>query len=85
MPPRPSSSTSVARLCRLLAFGGTALRWNIAGDAASPLQFLCTDGRDRFLRGALYFELRPNADSLGPVVARLGQDVEHLLNHMVWR
>ena len=65
--------------------GGTALRWNIAGDAASPLQFLCTDGRDRFLRGALYFELRPNADSLAPVVARLGQDVEHLLNHMAWR
>ena len=65
--------------------GGTALRWNIAGDAASPLQFLCTDGRDRFLRGALYFELRPNADSLAPVVARLGQDVEHLLNHMEWR
>ena len=65
--------------------GGTALRWNIAGDAASPLQFLCTDGRDRFLRGALYFELRPNADSLAPVVARLGQDVEHLLNQMAWR
>lgn len=65
--------------------GGTALRWNIAGDAASPLQFLCTDGRDRFLRGALYFELRPNSDSLAPVVARLGQDVEHLLNHMTWR
>ena len=65
--------------------GGTALRWDIAGDAASPLQFLCTDGQDRFLRGALYFELRPNADSLAPVVSRIGQDVEHLLNQMEWR
>jgi len=65
--------------------GGSALRWRIAGDAASPLQFLCTDGKDRFLRGALYFELRPNADSLAPVVARLGEDVEHLLNRMSWR
>ena len=65
--------------------GGTALRWNITGDAASPLQFLCTNGQSRFLRGALYFELRPNADSLAPVVSRIGQDVEHLLNRMEWR
>ena len=65
--------------------GGMALQWDIAGDAASPLQFLCTDGEERFLRGALYFELRPNADSLAPVVARIGQDVEHLLNQMEWR
>ena len=65
--------------------GGKALRWDIAGDAASPLQFLCTDGQERFLRGALYFELRPNADSLAPVVARIGQDVEHLLNQIEWR
>ena len=28
-------------------------------------------------RGARSTELRPNADSLAPVVARIGQDVEH--------
>ena len=64
--------------------GGTAIRWDIAGDAASPIQFLCTDGEDRFLRGALYFELRPNADSLAPVVNRIGEDVEHLLKEISW-
>ena len=64
--------------------GGTAIRWDIAGDAASPIQFLCTDGEDRFLRGALYFELRPNADSLAPVVSRIGEDVEHLLKEISW-
>lgn len=65
--------------------GGMAMTWRISGDAASPLQFLRTDGQDRFLRGALYFELRPNADSLAPVVARIEADVDHLLNTMTWR
>ena len=65
--------------------GGMAMTWRISGDAASPLQFLRTNGTDRFLRGALYFELRPNADSLAPVVARLEADVDHLLNAMTWR
>ena len=62
-----------------------AMTWKIAGDAASPLQFLRTDGQDRFLRGALYFELRPNADSLAPVVERLAADVDHLINALQWR
>ena len=65
--------------------GGMAMTWRISGDAASPLQFLRTNGQDRFLRGALYFELRPNADSLAPVVARIEADVDHLLNAMSWR
>lgn len=65
--------------------GGMAMTWRISGDAASPLQFLRTNGQDRFLRGALYFELRPNADSLAPVVARIEADVDHLLNAMTWR
>lgn len=65
--------------------GGMALTWRIMGNAASPLQFLCTDGADRFLRGALYFEVRPNGDSLEPVVARIDHDLEHLIEHLRWR
>ena len=65
--------------------GSTLMTWRISGDAASPLQFLCTDGRDRFLRGALYFELRPNADSLAPVVSRLDADIEHLMRTLRWK
>ena len=64
--------------------GGMNLTWNILGDAASPLQFLSTDGKNQFLRGALYFELRPNSDSLGPVTARLAADVDHLVAHLDW-
>jgi gliding motility-associated lipoprotein GldD len=65
--------------------GGVAITWRIAGNAASPLQFLCTDGEDQFLRGALYFEVRPNGDSLAPVTSRLNADVEHLMANLNWR
>ena len=65
--------------------GGTAITWRIAGNAASPLQFLCTDGSDQFLRGALYFEVRPNGDSLQPVVARLDADIEYLMANLTWQ
>ena len=64
--------------------GGVAMTWRIAGNAASPLQFLCTDGQDQFLRGALYFEVRPNGDSLAPVTSRLNTDVEHLMANLNW-
>ena len=65
--------------------GGMNLTWHIQGNAASPLQFLSTDGNDQFLRGALYFELRRNADSLNPVITRLSADVNHLVAHLDWR
>ena len=65
--------------------GGTAITWRIDGDAASPLQFIRTDGTDRFLRGALYFEVRPNGDSLSPVVDRLEMDMTHLIDNLVWK
>lgn len=65
--------------------GGSAMTWHISGNAASPLQFLCTDGEDQFLRGALYFEVRPNADSIAPVLGRIDQDVEHLIANLHWQ
>lgn len=65
--------------------GGMAVKWALAGNAASPIQFLCTDGQNRFLRGALYFEVRPNGDSLSPVVSRLDADIEHLMANIQWR
>lgn len=61
------------------------MKWALAGDAASPIQFLCTDGIDQFVRGALYFEVRPNGDSLAPVVERLDTDLEHLMANLSWK
>src|SRR5690606_3603335 len=38
--------------------------FNVTGDAASAYQFYATDSVKHYLRGALYFEAKPNADSL---------------------
>jgi gliding motility-associated lipoprotein GldD len=62
------------------------LVYNIKGsDAASTYQFYLTDSTSNFLRGALYFDLVPNNDSLSPVIDFLKADIEHLINTFRWR
>ena len=47
--------------------------------AASPYQFYLTDSTQHFLRGALYFNVVPNNDSLAPVIDFLIEDINHLI------
>jgi gliding motility-associated lipoprotein GldD len=58
---------------------------NITGNAASAYQFYATDSVKHFLRGALYFDVTPNADSLKPVNDFLRVDMAHMLNTLRWR
>ncbi len=58
--------------------------YHVGGDAASAYQFYATDSSRHFLRGALYFEVTPNADSLAPVHVFLRKDLEHLLKTLEW-
>jgi gliding motility-associated lipoprotein GldD len=58
--------------------------FDLSGEVASPLQFFATDSNQYFLRGALYFNNRPNADSIAPVLTYIREDVIHLLNSLVW-
>ena len=53
--------------------------------AASPYQFFVTDSSSHFLRGALYFNMIPNNDSLAPVIDFLKEDIEHLLLSLKWK
>lgn len=53
--------------------------------AASPLQFYVTDSTRHFLRGALYFNLVPNNDSLAPVISYIEEDIRHLLETLHWK
>ena len=53
--------------------------------AASPCQFFITDSVNHFVRGALYFDVVPNNDSLGPVIDFIRKDIEHLLNTFEWK
>ena len=53
--------------------------------AASPCQFFVTDSSKHFVRGALYFDVVPNNDSLAPVIDFLKKDIEHLLATFTWK
>lgn len=59
--------------------------FDVTGDAASAYQFYATDSARNFLRGALYFEATPNADSLKPLNKFLREDIVHLLNTLEWK
>lgn len=59
--------------------------FKIGGNAATANQFLVTDSVKHFLRGALYFDAAPNADSLGIVNNFLQQDMKHLISTLRWK
>lgn len=59
--------------------------YNIKGNVASQLQFFVTDSTDHFMRGSLYFDVRPNKDSLAPVVNFIRTDIEHLMESLEWK
>ena len=54
-------------------------------DAASPFQFFLTDSTRNFMRGALYFNVVPNNDSLKPVIEFLTRDIQHLIETTSWK
>lgn len=59
--------------------------FNVGGNAATGKQFFATDTTQHFLRGALYFNNTPNADSLGIVYDFLKTDMLHMINTLQWR
>lgn len=61
------------------------LLFDIKGDAASVLQFCVTDSTKNFVRGALYFNVPPNKDSLAPVVNFVRDDIIELINSFEWK
>jgi gliding motility-associated lipoprotein GldD len=59
--------------------------YEIKGNAASAIQFYLTDSTEHFIRGALYFDARPNKDSLAPVIDFVHQDILHLIETTEWK
>lgn len=59
--------------------------FNVGGDAATAKQFFVSDSTRHFLRGALYFDTTPNADSLEIVNTFLQTDMFHLINTLKWK
>lgn len=58
--------------------------YDVGGNAASAFQFFATDSHKHFIRGALYFDVTPNADSLKPINEFLIKDIEHIINTLSW-
>lgn len=61
------------------------VQYKIVGNSASNYQFYVTDSSDNFLRGALYFNSKPNYDSIRPTLDFLMEDFDHLIETIDWK
>lgn len=67
------------------ANGITGIFFRVGGNAATSKQFFVSDTAKNFLRGALYFDATPNADSLKPVQDFLQEDMDRLIRSFKWK
>ena len=65
--------------------GINGIFFKVGGNAATAKQFFLSDTTKNFIRGALYFDTTPNADSLKPVEDFLQVDLDHLINTFQWK
>ncbi len=65
--------------------GAYGMFYDIKGDAASQSQFYITDSTKHFLTGSIYFNTKPNYDSIYPAAVYLKNDIRHLMESIVWK
>ncbi|AEE19362.1 MULTISPECIES: gliding motility lipoprotein GldD [unclassified Dokdonia] len=65
--------------------GAYGMFYDIKGDAASQSQFYITDSTTHFLTGSIYFNTKPNYDSIYPAAMYLKNDIRHLMESIKWR
>jgi gliding motility-associated lipoprotein GldD len=59
--------------------------FELQGDVASPFQFYLTDSTDNFVSGVIYFNNRPNYDSLRPTLDYLKIDLMQMMKTFKWK
>ena len=59
--------------------------YEITGNAASQIRFHMTDSLHHFIKGALYFQIKPNFDSVLPAVDYMKKDILHLMETTHWK
>jgi gliding motility-associated lipoprotein GldD len=59
--------------------------YSIDGNTASSVQFFLTDSTKHYLRAALYFNERPQYDSLQPVIKFLKKDIDKMIETFKWK
>lgn len=60
------------------------ITFDFKGSTATNYQFFLTDSVNHYLHGSLYFEFKPNPDSISPAEEYLKRDIEHLLQSFKW-
>ena len=65
--------------------GVSGVFFKVGGNAATAKQFFLSDTTKNFIRGALYFDVTPNADSLRPVQDFIQVDMDHMINTFRWK
>lgn len=65
--------------------GVEGLVYEVEGNAASSVQFYVTDMDQHYLRGALYFNVEPNIDSMRPVIDFVKEDMSHIIESFKWK
>ena len=58
--------------------------YSIEGNTASSSQFILTDSTKNFLRGALYFNEKPQEDSIQPIVNFIKTDIDRMIKTLKW-
>ena len=59
--------------------------YELSGPVASQIQFYVSDQKKHFLSGALYFDTRPNYDSILPAVDYVKKDIVTLMESIRWK
>lgn len=59
--------------------------YTIDGNTASSLQFFLTDSSKHYLRAALYFNEKPQQDSIQPVADFIEKDLEKMIASFKWK
>lgn len=78
-------ATSIDDSVLLTPQGVGGVFFKVGGNAATANQFFLTDSTRHFIRGALYFDVTPNEDSLRPVNDFLLADMQHLIQTFRWQ
>lgn len=58
--------------------------YDVRGNAASQSQFYVTDSIKHFITGSIYFNAKPNYDSIFPAAVYLKNDIRHLMETIEW-
>ena len=59
--------------------------YSIDGNTASAIQFFLTDSTTNYVRGALYFNEKPNLDSIQPALDFLKKDIDVFIKTFHWK